>query len=363
MPNTFNKLDKIHSYPAKFTLETAEKYIKLFTKEKDTIYDPFVGSGTSLLAGTMLNRKSIGTDINGVAVALSNFKLLYFNKTDIADINNFLIKLKEKFNKKEYGDHFYYKSIEHWFCNESIIALSGIKNCIKENFDKESKLNVFFKIALSTIINKVSNQESDTRYAAITKKIITINYVLDLFYNKVINLIDIVSDAKRDKYILDNSVAYLLNAKLADKIIPEKSVNLIITSPPYPNTYDYYLYHKHRMIWIDEDFRFAMNEEIGSRREFSSQKQPGQKFTKDLENIFTICNLTLKKHAKIVIIIGDGKIQGKMYDSYKNTINVCNKIGWNLISSSCTKLDDTSRSFQKSFRTKGKKEHLLIFEK
>ena len=64
-----------------------------------------------------------------------------------------------------------------------------------------------------------------------------------------------------------------------------------------------------------------------------------------------------------VIIIGDGKIQGEMYDSKENTIKVCEEIGWKLVDYSFTDLDETSRSFQASFRTNGKKEHVLTFQK
>lgn len=39
-------------------------FIQLFTKEFDTVLDPFAGSGTTLIASSKLKRKSIGIDIN-----------------------------------------------------------------------------------------------------------------------------------------------------------------------------------------------------------------------------------------------------------------------------------------------------------
>ena len=47
------KLDRIHPYPAKYTVSLAIEYIEKYTKENDVVYDPFVGSGTTLLASAL----------------------------------------------------------------------------------------------------------------------------------------------------------------------------------------------------------------------------------------------------------------------------------------------------------------------
>jgi len=61
--------------------------------------------------------------------------------------------------------------------------------------------------------------------------------------------------------------------------------------------------------------------------------------------------------------MGDGKIKGEIYESKTNMERICSKLNWELIDYSYTMLDSTSRSFQKSYRTKGKKEHILVFKK
>ena len=53
--------NKNHS--AAFPEELPEWFIRLFTKEKDTILDPFMGSGTSLIVANRMKRNSIGIDI------------------------------------------------------------------------------------------------------------------------------------------------------------------------------------------------------------------------------------------------------------------------------------------------------------
>lgn len=51
-------------HPAPFMVRDIEKLISLFTKKGMVVLDPFVGSGTTLLAANRLGRKAVGIDLN-----------------------------------------------------------------------------------------------------------------------------------------------------------------------------------------------------------------------------------------------------------------------------------------------------------
>jgi len=53
--------NKNHS--ATFPEALPEWFIRLFTKEQDTVLDPFMGSGTTLIAANRMKRNSIGIDV------------------------------------------------------------------------------------------------------------------------------------------------------------------------------------------------------------------------------------------------------------------------------------------------------------
>jgi len=67
---------KALGHPAPFPLELPLRCIKLFSYEGDLVLDPFVGSGTTMLACRMLNRRGLGIDIDRsyLEIAISRIK-------------------------------------------------------------------------------------------------------------------------------------------------------------------------------------------------------------------------------------------------------------------------------------------------
>jgi len=70
-------------HPATFPISLAKKVISLFTHEGELVLDPFVGSGTSLVAAQDLNRNAVGFDLQEKYVDLCATRLVsnnFFNQ-------------------------------------------------------------------------------------------------------------------------------------------------------------------------------------------------------------------------------------------------------------------------------------------
>ena len=72
-----------HKYPAKFIPQLAKRCITDFTKKEETICDPFMGSGTTLIEALVSGRKAVGVDFNPVAWLISKAKTTPINPENL----------------------------------------------------------------------------------------------------------------------------------------------------------------------------------------------------------------------------------------------------------------------------------------
>ena len=87
-------------HPATFPISLAKRVIGLFTHEGELVLDPFVGSGTTLVAAQDLNRNAVGFDLHAGYIELCKERLIsdnFFNKAqqlaiqdDAANIDQYL---------------------------------------------------------------------------------------------------------------------------------------------------------------------------------------------------------------------------------------------------------------------------------
>ena len=63
-------------HPAPFPVELPEKLIDLYTFADDLVLDPFMGSGSTLVAASRLGRRYVGYDLDAGYVELARARVL-----------------------------------------------------------------------------------------------------------------------------------------------------------------------------------------------------------------------------------------------------------------------------------------------
>ena len=352
-----NKIHNIHPYPAKFPPSIPNQIINKLAKAGQTILDPFCGCGTTLTEGLLNNCNVIGNDINFIGLLISHIKTTMYDENDLKKVEDTLLVISNNFEQKiQIVNPTNFKGIEHWFQNNVAYELDVIKTSI---IDQPEKIKNLIKLIISCILIEVSNQESDTRYAAINKNIKT-GYTIEALKKKYQSLKNIVLDFQ---YNSNLNAKILCEDARKLKSIENNSVDMIITSPPYANTYDYYLYHKHRMNWLDFDYKFSQDLEIGSRNEYSSKKQPKEKWIADMNLFLTEMKRVIKPGGYISLVIGDSVINKELFDAKKHLNLIAKEHKLTNFFQTSELLSKNSKKFNFKFRSPyKKKEHILIFK-
>ncbi len=85
-------------HPATFPISLSKKVVSLFSHEGELVLDPFVGSGTTLVAAQDLNRNCLGFDLSEIYIGLCNERLdqsMAFNKCSQIAIQDDARNIKE----------------------------------------------------------------------------------------------------------------------------------------------------------------------------------------------------------------------------------------------------------------------------
>ncbi|HMF30129.1 MAG TPA: DNA methyltransferase, partial [Candidatus Lokiarchaeia archaeon] len=360
-------------------------FIDRYSAPGDVVLDPFCGSGTTLVEARLCGRSAIGNDINAIGALISRAKSTPLTLEQIASIRTWMSKVKRirrAFSGSQGLDRFLdapspaaledltdtadFGNIDkfHWFSVDILNAVLHVRRAILEADDLV--VRDFLLTALSSIVVKVSNQESETRYAAVEKKF-TAGNVPTLFLGKLADMLGRMEEYTAAVKLTSKGnetwgTVTQADARELGEIEPA-SVHLIVTSPPYANTYDYYLYHKLRMYVLGYDVEHVRINEIGSRNRYSSQKQDIGTFVDDMTACFARFREFLVPGGFAAVVIGDSVVAQQAYTGLHFMQEVAERAEFTVRQSFSYTLDAVSRLFNKGFRAANKAEWVILMEK
>jgi hypothetical protein len=360
-PNTFTH--GFFKYPCKFIPEIPRWSIsKYMNNESGLVFDPFSGSGTTLLEAKILGFDSIGTEIDPVAKKIITVKTENYTKEDLFDIDkNYqeIVRLLLKENKKIVAFRPSINNLEHWFTEENLEILGKLKSLIDDIKNKKSKS--FLELVFLSIIKAVSQADDSSPKPYVSKKIVkTAPNALEKFkstfekyrekleeYTKL-NLSNAVKIADGDAlYTTDNFKA-----------------DIAITSPPYINAFDYPRTLRLENLWMEthtegtildskskyvgtEKFKISQEKEKSFeileessilKDKFYKIKEIDEKralvvkkFFDDMkQNLYNV-QKHLKKGAVYVIVIGNSTIRKESIESWKILKDIAENMGYDYV--------------------------------
>jgi len=347
-----------HPYPAKYTPQLVNRYLSSFCKQGYTILDPFCGSGTTVVEGAINGINSVGIDLNPIAYIVSKAKSNKYKESDIQLVDKIVKQIRTLNNKTsvdiEIPD---FPNRNHWFQDNVCLELAVLKQQI--NLVENSNVKDLLLCAFSKIIVRVSNQDSEVRYTAKNK-----NHpdgtVYKLFIETLLDYIDVLK--ANEHSILAKTEIFNGDTLLELNHFTDNHFDFVMTSPPYINTFDYYLYHKLRMFWLDYDHRPVRQKEIGNHhridtKDFDTAKK---EYIDSMSNIMNELSRVSKPNSNFVMIIGDGIVDGITIDMSQVISEICQGSNYKIQSVESVNLSEITRSFNRKFSNAPKKEHNII---
>ncbi len=237
--NTKQHVHCFHIYPAMMIPQIAGKILDEYGEKANFLFDPYCGTGTSLVEANLRGINSIGTDINPLARLIAKVKTtpIPLKSLDLylKDFNDFvfLIKLNSKNIEVKIPN---FPNIDYWFKKETQYSLAIIKDYIDKIDDVD--IQDYFKVAFSETVREASLTRNNEfkLYRMSEKQIEKFNPdVMSIMTEKLVrnrNGLAQYMSIKRN-----NSICHIYDfntvEKIPDSIIPLGNIDIIITSPPY----------------------------------------------------------------------------------------------------------------------------------
>ncbi|MDG6920426.1 MAG: hypothetical protein JRN59_02755 [Nitrososphaerota archaeon] len=293
----------IHEFPAKYIPQIPRWAILKYcgTKRTNWVLDPFCGSGTTLVEARLQGVNSYGIDIDPMARLLSSVKSTPLGRDELRETRNQIFSLmrSKNLNTIQIPE---IPNRDHWFADEVAKGLTAIKESIDDICSNISLRN-FYYVCLSAIIRPSSYADDDqifpekTKWGLKKKKNLTTDGVLSRFEKSVDKFTPKILDfsSRCDKHVS----AKLIGKDARSIELPNDSVELATTSPPYINAMDYSRVNQLEMYWlglIDGQGRSELKKDYIGTESVSSKTytrlhqldgRAGARLNKSIEQIYS----------------------------------------------------------------------------
>jgi DNA modification methylase len=264
----------LHKYPAKFIPQLPSWALRYHaTGQPEVVLDPFCGSGTTLVEAGLLGHRSIGYDINPLAVLISKAKTARLSispreaeqiairvdsiaRRRATSLARQLVPKEESLGLPE--------TWSFWFPTRQMAHLLALRNAITEQ-GYTAPLTTFLLACLSAVAKGSSFLDEDqikVRYQHLK----TLADPFESFRAAAVPALLKQSAAARN-YRRTKASFVVKQCSATALPLPTASVDRVVTSPPYINAVDYTMAHKYNLFLLGlvapDGFKAHCREYIG----------------------------------------------------------------------------------------------------
>ena len=320
---------RYYSYPATFIPEIPYAMIEILSQKGDVVLDPFGGIGTTFIQALSLERTPYSFDINPVATTVCKTLYMLFDPSVNKEmIRDQLLQLCEGYDEtKDYtiGLSTQRKELSGWFEKSTFNEISFLFY----QFDhlQDQIVQSVMKLILSSILVTLSSQNKGWAYIADNVK-----PKKDELREKKNLLNDVVDHASRlpssfaEFYSKISHEPRIFQDSLINVPIKLETVDLVITSPPYPRMIDYVKSQRLSFNFFNENFADYVGREIGARYR-RSRRDCLASYEEDISQINRKIFEVLKPGGYFCVVLPDYDVKDNRKEVIDRIVEDYSKLG------------------------------------
>ena len=296
-----------HSYPAKLHPAIARTLLSELSDPSIEVVDPFCGSGTVLVEARVAGIRSVGLDLNPLALRIAEVKTLVRSRADrrsfralVDDVaERSLARVQSRVDSRADLP----PSEREWYETHTLKELAGLLEEIRVMPDSVERRCL--ELLFSALVVKFSKQRSDTSSGR-TDRRIRKGLPTEFFQRKGHELVRRWA-ALEAKLPAGSPAPRLVEADARRLKKHVRKAALIVTSPPYGGTYDYADHHARRIAWLGLDVSRLRKNEIGPRRR-QWTPSAAEQWDQELRDVVAGWAGTLTEGGNAIVLLGDAQI-------------------------------------------------------
>ena len=353
-----------HSYPARLHPATARGLIEGLSKPGATVLDPFCGSGTVVVEAKALGRMAMGSDLNPLAVELSWLKSRAPTQKLVEEMLSAASHIAEVAEERRVAkaDPYlrYGEEDRERYPVHILLELDSLAHGI--SLVGKAEIQRMLRLVISSTLTKLANSEGDTTRRAAPRRLPG-GFAIQLFVQKTQELAERLA-AYRSRAGDRSPRAYVgCNDARELKNVESDSVDLIVTSPPYPGVYDYLDHHMHRIRWLGLREGGLRGGEIGARREYRRMRvdEAAARWQEEIGATLYELRRTLAPDGRGVIIIADSVIDRQPLRADEQVKRVAQRAGIDITCIASQERPLFLHGAENVFSSRPRMEHVVIF--
>lgn len=235
-----------------FSHAFVKQVINEYTKEKkpEAVLDPFAGIGTTVTTSAQMGVKAKGIELLPVGLKAIKARLISTN-LDLKKLEDYIYDLKKvNFQDSEVESRFYFNHLtitQHAFPQNTELALAHFRKFLQSIPDDE--IRELFEFAGMAILEDISYTRKDGQYLrwdSRANRQLKSKFSKGKIYGFEEKLFEKLETFyqdlnKSDQRVIEPGLTEVFQGSSLHKMaeLTPKSIDLIITSPPYCNRYDY----------------------------------------------------------------------------------------------------------------------------